>query len=305
MHSALGKTSRWPRRLLFLSAIVVALASAAFFGIGWTASERAIHPAAAHYPKALADFPDLHPLPVSFESRTQIRIAAWFLPGERRATVVLSHGYGDNQVQMLPYADFLVRQGFTILTYDMRNRGGSGGDTVTFGGLESLDLVSAVDYLMTRPDVDHERIGALGLSLGAATSILAAAADARIKAVVDDSGFSDVPSAVASSFEHFIGLPPVLFAPLTMSIVRLRTGIDVKRIRPVDAIARIGPRPLLIVHCMNDQVVPPDNSERNFRAAREPKQFWRIPTGGHVEGLDVAGPEYQARVSRFFTESLR
>src|ERR1035438_210564 len=84
----------------------------------------------------------------------------------------------------------------------------------------------------------------------------------------EGSGFSDAPAAIRSSFEHFIGLPSFPFAPLTVSIMRLRTGIDVNRIRPADVIARISPRPLLIVHCMDDKVVPPDNSERNFAAAR-------------------------------------
>jgi dipeptidyl aminopeptidase/acylaminoacyl peptidase len=206
---------------------------------------------------------------------------------------------------MLPYADFLVRQGFSVLTYDMRNRGRSSGDAVTFGSLEALDLTSAVDYLVTRPDVDPNRIGAMGLSLGAAATILAAAGDSRIKAVVDDSAFSDAPAAIRSSFEHFIGLPSFPFAPLAVSIVRLRTGIDVSRIRPADVIARISPRPLLIVHCMDDKVAPPDNSERNFAAAKEPKQFWRIPSGGHVNGLKAAGREYELRVGQFFAESLR
>jgi hypothetical protein len=58
--------------------------------------------AICHYEKCLADFPNLHPYQVSFESRTHTRIASWFFPGTRRATVLLSHGYGDNQIQMLP-----------------------------------------------------------------------------------------------------------------------------------------------------------------------------------------------------------
>ena len=90
----------------------------------------------------------------------------------------------------------LVRQGFSVLSYDMRNRGLSGGDTVTFGSLEGPDIISAVHYLMTRPDIDPDRIGAMGLSLGAAATILAAAGDSRIKAVLDDSAFSDAPAAI-------------------------------------------------------------------------------------------------------------
>src|ERR1017187_4184891 len=127
-----------------LCSAAVALLLAAVLGIGWIASERAIHPAICHYEKGLADFPDLHPYQVSFESRTHIRIASWFFPAARRATVLLSHGYGDNQIQMLPYADFLVRQGFSVLTYDMRNRGRSGGDAVQTCVPERLDHVGSV-----------------------------------------------------------------------------------------------------------------------------------------------------------------
>ena len=274
-------------------------------GIGWIGSERAIHPAARHYAIGLADYPDLVPTEIGFQARTGARIAATLFPGRRHATVVLSHGYGDNQVQMLPYAEFLHRAGYTVFVYDMRNRGRSGGDAVTLGALESLDLISAIDCLTARPEVDSARIGALGLSLGGSTTLLAAARDPRIKAVVDDSGFSDAPSVIDSSFRHFIGLPPFPFASITTAIVGWRTGFDVKRIRPVDVVARIGPRPLLIVQCMDDAVVPPANGERSFQAAAEPKSIWRIPSGGHIAGHSVARQEYERRVIEFFDQSLK
>src|ERR1035437_10048855 len=210
-----GHLGSWrPNRALSASAAAVALLLAVVLGIGWIAAGRAIHPAIWPYEKGLADFPDLHPYQVSFESRTHTRIASWFFPGTRRATVLLSHGYGDNQIQMLPYADFLVRQGFSVLTYDMRNRGRSSGDAVTFGALEAPDIISAVDYLMTRSDVDPNRMGAIGLSLGAAATILAAAGDSRINALLDDSAFSDPPAAIRSRFQHFIRLPSLPFPSL-------------------------------------------------------------------------------------------
>ena len=283
----------------FVPALMVLLGA-----VGWIGSERAIHPAARHYATTLADYPDLHPTEIRFQSRTRVAIAATFFPGVRHAVIVLSHGYGDNQAQMLPYAEFLHGAGYSVLTYDMRNRGRSGGEAMTLGALESLDLVSAVDYLTTRADVDGGRIGALGVSLGGSTTLLAAADDRRIKAIVDDSGFSDAPAVIESSFEHFIGLPAFPFAPITMAIVGWRTGIDATRIRPVDVVARIAPRPLLIIHCMGDRVVPPVNSERNFMAAGEPKSIWRIPTGGHIAGHTVARQEYERRVIEFFDRSL-
>ena len=68
--------------------------------------------------------------------------------------------------------------------------------------------------------------------------------------------------------------------------------------------ARIGPRPQLIIQCMGDRVVPPVNSERNFQAAADPKSIWRIPTGGHIDGYALARQEFERRVIEFFDKSL-
>lgn len=299
---------RWrPRRLIVLILLGLAGSLTALLGVtGWIGSERAIHPGVKHYSWGLADYPDLHPEEVTFESRrTNTRIAGSFFRGARLAIVVLSHGYGDTQEQMLPYTEFLHRAGFTVFTYDMRNRGRSGGEAVTLGALESLDLIAAIDYLSTRKDLDPGKIGALGVSLGASTTILAAADDLRIKAIVDDSGFSEAPGVIASSFEHFIGLPAFPFAPVTVAIAESRAGVDLRRVRPVDAVSRVSPRPLFVIYCMGDRSVPPIHSERIFAAAKDPKQIWRIPTGGHIDGHVVARAEYERRVAEFFDTSLR
>lgn len=299
--------SRPARRRWTVAAVLILLVAlpAGLLGVGWIGSERAIHPGAAHYEKNLPDFPALHPQEFRFTSRTRATIAASFYAGARRTTIVLSHGYGDNQTEMLPYADFLHARGFSMVTYDMRDRGRSTGDAVTLGALEYQDLISLIDQLMTRPDVDHDRIGAMGVSLGGSTTVMSAAADPRIRAVVDDSGFSDAPNVIATSFEHFIGLPAFPFAPITVFLVKLRTGLDPNQVQPQDVVARISPRPLLIIHCLGDTEVPPANSDRVFAAARQPKQYWRIPIGGHVDGHRVVRAEYERRVSEFFEDALR
>jgi uncharacterized protein len=305
MSVSAAKRLLWRRFVRWLGPAFLMVTIAAVGGIAWLGSEKAIHPDPQVYEKGLADFPGLRPERLTFDSRTGARIAGLFFPGRRRSTIVLSHGYGENKIQMLPYVDFLNKAGFSVFTYDMRSRGESGGEFVTLGKLEQVDLLSAVDYLVSRADVDPERLGAMGVSLGGATTLLAAASDTRIKAVVDDSGFSDAKDVLATSFEHFVGLPSFPFAAITNALVRWRTGVDTSRIRPVDVVARIYPRPLMVVHCMKDSVIPPQHSELNFAAARGPKWFWRIPTGGHIDGLKVAGEEYARRVSQFFDESLR
>jgi fermentation-respiration switch protein FrsA (DUF1100 family) len=162
-----------------------------------------------------------------------------------------------------------------------------------------------VSYAAGRSDVDANRIGILGISMGGASAILAAAKDKRIRAVVDDSGFSDGPRVIATAFEHFVHLPAFPFAPITVAIADLRAGIDITRVRPVDVIAEISPRPLLIIHDQGDPVVLADNSLRNFAAARLPKQLWLVPGSGHADAQIIAKSQYQSRVTSFFEAALR
>jgi fermentation-respiration switch protein FrsA (DUF1100 family) len=272
--------------------------------VGWIGSERALQPHYYHYEQSLASFPGLRPQPVRFHSSTGINLVGRWFAGTNRSTIVLANGYGDTQDQMLPIADFLHRAGFNILTYNMRARAGSGGEYVTLGVYEQKDLISALDYLCARRDVDPQRIGALGMSMGGAVVILAAAQDQRIKAVVDDCGFSDAPSVIAASFEHFIHLPAFPFAPVTIWISDARAGIDVDSVRPMDVIAHISPRPVFIIHGLDDFIVPVDNSERNFAHAREPKQLWLVPGAKHGKSHSVAKAEYEQRVTAFFEKAL-
>ncbi len=296
-----SKRRRGARPLLIRAVCAVAILGVVALGsVGWVASERAIHPAQDAYRWTLSTYPELHPLDARIRSRTGANLAVSFFPGARRSVVVLSHGYGDNRLQMLPWADFLHRAGFAVITYDMRGRGESDPLPTTLGALENYDLSSVIDYAVSRTDVDPARIGALGLSLGASATLLAAADDRRIAAVVSDSAFSEASNVIATSFEHFIGLPAFPFAPVTVWIAGWRAGVDVSRIRPVDTVHRIAPRPLLLIHCLGDSVILPRTAPEIFAAARQPKQIWMIPGARHISGHDVAREEYERRVVAFF-----
>ncbi len=294
----------WVRLGGYMIVVLVVLAAMIIGGVGWYASSKAIHPGQNAYTWSLTDYPNLKPDPVTFKTRDGVSLAGRFFPGTSRTTIILSHGYGDDQDQMIPWADFLNRAGFSVFTYDMRERGQSGGTAVTLGAREQTDLVSAVDYLVTRNDVDPNRIGALGVSLGGSVTILAAAEDPRIRAIVDDSGFSSASNVISTSFEKFLHIPAFPFAPVTVKIAEWRTSTNVNHVRPVDVIGKISPRPIFIIHGTADTVVPPDNSERNFAAANQPKQIWWVAGAGHVEARTLDTSEYELRVVQFFRQSL-
>ena len=106
---------------------------------------------------------------VRFTSRASVRLAGTLITptqSGKHPAIILVHGSGaENREYMLPWARFLIRRGVAILTYDKRGVGESTGDwnTASFEDLAD-DVVAAVDYLKTRPDVDRTHIGLLGIS---------------------------------------------------------------------------------------------------------------------------------------------
>jgi len=213
------------------------------------------------------------------------------------------HGYGGDQGEMLPLADSLARAGFGVLTYDSRGSGRSAG-SITFGARETEDLIHAVDYLTRRRDVDPYAIGALGFSMGGATTLMAGARDPRIKAVVADSAWATADGWLRPQARDGLLHPYRSFSPLSLRLVELRTGIRFDRLKPVDVISHIGPRPVLLIHGDADTAVPPAEGDRNFAAAVEPKELWRIPGGKHGDTIDLAVSGYSERVVSFFYGSL-
>ena len=113
-----------------------------------------------------------------------VRLAAWYVPSTNRAAVVLLHGAGSTRSNVLDHAETLARHGFGVLMIDARGHGESGGRAMDFGWLGDADIAAATAFLAARPDVDDERIGAVGLSMGGEEAIGAAATDRRLRAVV-------------------------------------------------------------------------------------------------------------------------
>ena len=312
--SSVQKTDNWAviqRRRRIRRALTIFLGLALMVvvvlgGVGWIASDRALSPDSRETPWSLDDYPELSPTSVAFDSETGITLEGRFFPGEWDETVILLHGFSEQQDQVLPQADILNRVGFNVLTYDGRHPDRYGDEVFsTLGAAERFDLIAAVDYLESRPDVDPERIGVYGASLGGATAILGAGLDERLRAVAAEGAFSDGDSVIASSFERYIGLPAFPFGPVTKRVAEWRAGEHLDDARPVDAIARITDRPVLLIHGVDDDSVPPDHTERNLAAGGDNIDVWWVPGARHFDAHIVVRDEYADRIVTFFEESLR
>jgi dipeptidyl aminopeptidase/acylaminoacyl peptidase len=93
-------------------------------------------------------------------------MAGWYAPSRNRAAVVLVHGTGADRSSLLADTRILTDAGFGTLALDIPGQGQSEGRT-RWGVPERQAISAAVDWLSARDEVDPQRIGGFGLSMGA------------------------------------------------------------------------------------------------------------------------------------------
>jgi fermentation-respiration switch protein FrsA (DUF1100 family) len=232
-------------------------------------------------------------------------LKGWFIPAVGPATVIVAHGYKDDRSSMLGVADILHQHGFRVLVTSFRGHDENDGDTISFGLRERADLDAFYRYLHDRSDIDRDRIGLFGVSMGGTIAIGHAAENPGIRALVSDCAFSSVADTVGTSIKFFTGLPAFPFAPAITFWVERAIGGSMEDIDAKRWIARISPRPVLLMQGGADHVVSPESGRKLFDAAGEPKELWFEPDVGHAEFLKMKPKEFEERLVGFFDRYLR
>ncbi len=256
---------------------------------------------------------------VESKSRDGISIRGWWIPasGSVRATVILAHGQSGNRSHMLGRTAFLVSHGFNALPIDLRLHGESGGDYMTPGYLEALDLLGAVDFVAQQGD--SIPIIVLGYSYGATAALHAAAQSERIGAVIADAAFisySDMVKRAStvvmkdekSSFGAKLGMM-FLKVPLLDEaaglMFTLRTGVHIPTDK-ADAIASIPNirQPILFIAGEEDPLAPADNMRIMLEKSSHPLSRLVILRGATHSTHGKAREQYEAAVLEFLDSVL-
>jgi dipeptidyl aminopeptidase/acylaminoacyl peptidase len=282
-------------------------------GLPLWAARRVIHPfstePAVPDVGALREALRVLPEKVEFKGRDGKMLSGWFVPAPEdapnpSACIVMVHGYGAYKEQMAAYARTVRDGGFSSLLFDTSGSGLRRGEPVTLGFKERWQLMDAVHFVRSRADVDPERVGVLGVSMGGAAALLAAAEDPAIKSIVVDSAYADLSEMIKPGLRAFVGSPSLLFAPLIVFYAEAMLGLKSKDIRPDLAAAQLGDRPVLVIHGADDGLTDPRSADAIYEAASGPKELWVLPECGHACAPLVEPEEYKRRVNGFFQRTL-
>ena len=223
-------------------------------------------------------------------------VHGWLVRGARgHGIVLLVHSLRSNRVEMLSRARFLNRQGYAALLIDLRGHGETPGERITFGAREAQDVEAAVAWL--RNTFPGERIGAIGVSLGAAAVVLAKN-PLRLDAVVLESLHPTIDEAVENRLRLHLGNFGPVFSPLLLWQLSFRLDVNPNELNPIDRIGNLN-SPLLLISGTDDHHTTVAETERLFDAARQPKEIWIVPGGGHFNMHTYAGREYESRILDF------
>lgn len=226
-----------------------------------------------------------------FFSTDGVPLKGWFIPPDPQsngATLVFVHGLGANREQLLGQALTMIAKGYGALLFDLRNHGTSGGTITTLGYTEAEDVIGAVNYVLSRPEVNPMLIGLVGYSMGGAAVLRAATRLPNLKAIIVESTYTSLEDNIAQGMVAKTGLPPFPFAPIMIWFGEHITGLRIHQIRPIDDVVRLK-QPILFIHGAQDKTVNVSNSQRLYAAANNPQGLYIVKNAGHAE-LQRADP---------------
>ena len=243
-----------------------------------------------------------------------IYIDAWWIPINKEGpgdapVIILTHGLRSSKYDsnILLVAGILNKAGFNTLLFDQRDHGMSTIEDgqISVGTKEYRDLIASVDWLVSNQSISPEKIGVYGLSMGAGTAAIAFGLDERIKALVLDSGYSDLKAIVQEELQRE-GFPVWLSngAIWAAFIFGNETLLEPS---PQLAFKNHGNRPIFAMHgTLDTRVLPHHTSDMIVFAKNNGANLttWMVKDAIH-SGIKFKYPDkFSKRIVEFFSNNL-
>ncbi|HEY0405982.1 MAG TPA: MFS transporter [Pyrinomonadaceae bacterium] len=238
---------------------------------------------------------------VKFASVDGNQLSGWYLPSKDKAvTIIMTHGLFRSRYETLERGVALWREGYGVLLYDLRRHGQSRAEFSSIGYYERHDVTAAIEFVRHR--APEHKIVLMGISMGAAATLLAAAENEGLMAVVSESSFLSFSDTVRHHIK-LAGLPAFPFATLLERFTAWRLNFNPADFDLLQAVKKIK-CPILFIGGGADRRMPNESVlEPLFAAASNPLKRKLIVAGaqhGHAyDRDDAARVEYVRAITDF------
>ncbi|MBS1709319.1 MAG: alpha/beta fold hydrolase [Armatimonadetes bacterium] len=234
---------------------------------------------------------------VTITTADGVRLSGWFSDAGQNKTVVAVHGYMMNRCEFAPYAQLFADEGWSLLVFDLRAQGKSGGKRVGLGCDEKADVEAAVAWAAARGD----RVVLFGSSMGGVACTLAAAAQPEVEAMILDGAYASLDEAIDGWWEFvgFRGLSKWLY-PVKWAGAWV-VGIRPKTVLLRRALVDFAGRPALLMYGDNDPLVGMERISELSDGLPE-HQVLVFPGSTHGQARLDHGPAYRDALRGFLIE---
>jgi len=219
---------------------------------------------------------------INFPTPDGKSLNGWFIPADgATVTILYCHGNGGNISHRIHKILFFHEMGFNVFVFDYRGYGRSKGFP-TEGGIYK-DTLAAYDYLVSRDDVNRDKLVVYGKSLGGAIAT-ELCTKREASALILESALASVEMRAKEMFPY-----------LPMKLLTWQKYDALKKVKSITI-------PKLITHGQDDQVISFGHGLALFNNAAEPKKF--IPfSGGHNEDVYTTSDEFKAELTKFLKDN--
>lgn len=230
--------------------------------------------------------------PLQLVTAEGLELQGWWKPPANGAVILLVAGLGGSRAAMLPEAEMLAHHGYGVVTLDSRS---CAGWASTLGQRETSEFNTMLDYALAQPGVDW--VGALGFSIGGVAVLNGAAARPEVQAVIAQGNYANLYGEIMAVEEP--AYHPQRHVQQSVALFyTLMTGIWPGNVSPLEALPKINPRPVLLVH--GEYEVERTHAREQVTAGGSNVQLWIVPGAGHGEYREAGLQEYEERIVEFF-----
>ncbi|MFN8008078.1 MAG: alpha/beta fold hydrolase [Terriglobia bacterium] len=204
---------------------------------------------------------------ITFQSADGLHLNGWWIPPSSKDAILIgTHGLFRTKVELLARTVDATKAGYGALLYDSRSHGTSDHGVVSLGCHEANDVLGAIRYVQHRYDgKPAPKIVLMGVSMGAVTTLLAAAQSSEYAAIIVDSPFSSLEETAVDHAWLFFKLPRYPFTPLFLFWYRQCSGCDPAWVDSNIAVKHLQPVPILFMGSAGDRRIGAEVARRLYQ----------------------------------------